>query len=78
MRKYFSPTETAAIGAVDKEIAQKHKEAENVARLYRRGLINDTQLIQSQRDFRGVYKNFLNQALEKMQETEGTGGQGKN
>lgn len=63
MRNYSSPTESAAIGAVDKELARMRKKAEEIKRLRQNGTLTRAQLIEARKNFKGIYRSILDEAL---------------
>ena len=70
MSYYSDPTANAAMGAVDKELNAKRKLAKQIARQYHEGWLSLRELEQARKEFRGLSRNFLRDALEK---TQGTG-----
>ena len=60
---YSDPTASAAIGAVDKEIARLKKRAKYLARLDRMGLLSPEQRRLAQRQFPGIYRRLLRNAF---------------
>lgn len=63
--KYISsnPTANAAIGAVDKELAQMRKEAARLKALKRQGRLSPAAQQAARRRFTGIYKRLLEEAL---------------
>ncbi len=65
MSNYRSdPTATAAIGAVDKEIRQMTKRAKRIKELRRRGLLTPEAEARARREFSGIFRSLLREALE--------------
>lgn len=62
---YFSnPTANAAIGSVDREIKMMRKRAEQIKRRRQNGLLTSQELAQARKQFVGIYRRFLREALE--------------
>lgn len=58
------PTANAAIGAVDKEIRLKAKRAKRIKELRQRGLLTPAAEAQARREFTGIFRHLLKEALE--------------
>ena len=58
-----NPTANAAIGAVDKELAQMRKEAARLKALKRQGRLLPDAEQAARRRFTGIYKRLLEEAL---------------
>ena len=58
-----NPTANAAIGAVDKELAQMRKEAARLKALKRQGRLLPAQEQAARQKFTGIYKRLLEEAL---------------
>ena len=63
MSYYSNPTANAAIGAVDKEIRIMRKRAKQLRQLRRRGLLTPEVLARARRDFVGIHRHLLREAL---------------
>ena len=63
MGHYSNPTENAAIGAVDKELRQMQKWAEQIRRCHRNHTLTDQELARARKAFVGIYRRFLLEAL---------------
>ena len=61
---YRNPTENQAIGAVDKEIRRMQQKAQTLKRLRRCGRLTPEMEVQARREFVGIYRRFLREALE--------------
>ncbi len=65
MSNYYSnPTANSAIGAVDKELNRMRKKARQLRALHRRGALTPQMEAQARREFVGIYRRFLKEALE--------------
>lgn len=64
MSHYSNPTANAAIGSVDREIKMMRKRAEQIKRRRQKGLLTAQELAQARRQFVGIYRRFLREALE--------------
>ena len=64
MSHFSNPTANAAIGSVDREIKMMRKRAEQIKRRREKGLLTPQELEQARREFVGIYKRFLREALE--------------
>lgn len=60
----YRKTENAAIGAVDREIRLMRKQAEQIRSLRKNGLLTPEQETRARRQFVGIYRRFLLEALE--------------
>ena len=58
------PTANAAIGAVDKELARMVKRAEKIRRLRRQGRFAPEDEAKARKEFVGIYRRLLNDALK--------------
>ena len=65
MSHYSNPTEHAAIGAVDRELKQMRKKAQQLKLRRRRGLLTPEEEAAARRQFIGIYRPLLLEALEK-------------
>lgn len=65
MSHYSNPTENAAIGAVDRELKQMRKKAQQLKLRRRRGLLTPEEEAAARRQFIGIYRPLLLEALEK-------------
>lgn len=64
MSHYSNPTENAAIGAVDREIRFMRKRAQEIRRRRRQGLLTPRELALARKQFVGIYRRFLLEALK--------------
>lgn len=64
MSHYSNPTANAAIGAVDREIKQMRKRAEQIKRRRKNGQLTNEELVLARKQFVGIYARFLREALE--------------
>ncbi len=62
-RRLSDPTANNAIGSIDRELNKKRKEAAKIARLYRDGKLTSAELAEARKQFRGICRNFLTDAL---------------
>ena len=58
------PTANTALGAIDREIREKRKQARIAARMIRSGRLSAEQEYSLRRGFTGIYRRFLEEALE--------------
>ena len=64
MSYYRDPTANAAIGTVDREIKLMRKRAAEIKRRRLRGQLSAEELVKARRQFVGIYRRFLREALE--------------
>lgn len=64
MSYYSDPTANAAIGTVDREIRRLRKRAEQIRRRRQKGLLTKQEEEDARREFVGIYRRFLMDALE--------------
>lgn len=65
MSNYRSdPTANAAIGAVDKELNRMRKRAQEIRRLRLQGRFTPAEEMKARRQFIGIYRRLLNEALK--------------
>jgi len=64
MNHFSNPTANAAIGSVDREIKMMRKRAEQIKRRRQKGLLTPQELAQARKQFVGIYRRFLREALE--------------
>ena len=64
MSYYSNPTENAAIGAVDREIRMMRKRAEQIRIRRRKGLLTAEEVALARKQFTGIYRRFLLEALK--------------
>ena len=64
MNYYSNPTANAAIGSVDREIRRLRKRAKQLRYRHKRGLLTPQELAQAEKEFVGIYRRFLREALE--------------
>jgi len=64
MNHFSNPTANAAIGSVDREIKMMRKRAEQIKRRRQNGLLTPQELAQARKQFVGIYRRFLQEALE--------------
>lgn len=60
---YANPTANAAIGSVDRQLRQMQKRADQIRSRRRRGLLTQKELAAARRQFVGIYRRLLNEAL---------------
>ena len=65
MNHFSNPTANAAIGSVDREIKMMRKRAEQIKRRRQNGLLTPQELAQARKQFVGIYRRFLREALEE-------------
>ena len=58
------PTANTAIGAVDKELGRMRKRAEEIRRLHRQGRFTPEDEAAARKQFVGIYRRLLKEALE--------------
>ena len=63
MSYYSNPTANAAIGTVDREIRMMRRRAEEIRRRRRKGLLTPQEEALARREFTGIYRRFLLEAL---------------
>ena len=63
MSYYSNPTANAAIGTVDREIRMMRKRAEQIRRRRQKGLLTPGEEALARREFVGIYRRFLLEAL---------------
>lgn len=63
MSYYSNPTANAAIGAVDKELRLMRKKAKRLKQLRQLGLLIPQAEAAARREFTGIYRRFLEEAL---------------
>jgi hypothetical protein len=61
---YSDPTANAAIGTVDREIRRLRKRAEQIRRRRQKGFLTKQEEEDARREFVGIYRRFLLEALE--------------
>lgn len=64
MSYYSDPTANAAIGAVDREIRMMRRRAEQIRHRRQKGLLTPEEEARARRQFVGIYRRFLREALE--------------
>lgn len=62
---YSNPTANAAIGAVDREINRMRKKAARLKNLQQQGKLTDRELNRARKEFTGIYRRILLEALEE-------------
>lgn len=65
MSHYSNPTENAAIGTVDRELRQMRKRAARLKERSQKGLLTPQELVRAKREFIGIYRPLLREALGK-------------
>lgn len=63
MSYYSDPTANAAIGAVDKELRLMRRKAARIRELHRQGRLTAQEELQARRQFVGIYRRLLEEAL---------------
>lgn len=61
---YRDPTANQAIGSVDKEISRMRRKAQKLKELRRSGRLTPELEAQARREFVGIYRRILREALE--------------
>ena len=65
MSNYRSdPTANAAIGAVDRELKQMRKRAEQIRARHRKGLLTRQEELNARMQFTGIFRHLLREAVE--------------
>ena len=64
MSYYSNPTANAAIGSVDQELRLLKKWAKQIRKRRQLGLLTQEEIARAQKQFVGVYRRFLKEALE--------------
>ena len=64
MSYYSNPTANAAIGSVDRELRLLKKWAKQIRKRRQLGLLTQEEIARAQKQFVGVYRRFLKEALE--------------
>lgn len=64
MSHYSNPTENAAVGTVDRELKRLQKLAKRIRQRNRMGLLTAEELADARKQFVGIYRRFLREALE--------------
>lgn len=64
MSYYSNPTANAAIGSVDRELRLLKKWAKQIRKRHQLGLLTQEEIARAQKQFVGVYRRFLKEALE--------------
>lgn len=64
MSYYANPTANAAIGAVDRELKMMRKRAGQIKARRRKGLLTAEEEAKARREFAGIYRHLLREALE--------------
>ncbi len=62
---YSNPTANAAMGAVDREINRMRKKAARLKNLQQQGKLTDRELNRARKEFTGIYRRILLEALEE-------------
>lgn len=62
---YSNPTANAAIGAVDREIHRLRKKAARLKALRQQGKLTRQELESARKEFTGIYRRILREALEE-------------
>ena len=63
MNHFSNPTANAVIGSVEREIKMMRKRAEQIKRRRQNRLLTPQELAQAQKQFVGIYRRFLREAL---------------
>lgn len=64
MANYSDPTAAQALGPINREFSRLEKKAKRLRKLYDEGKITREDLEREQRQFRGIYRNVLQIALQ--------------
>ena len=59
------PTANAAIGAIDRELRQKARQAERLREKKRRGELTPEEEREARRNFTGIFRHLLEEALNQ-------------
>lgn len=63
MSHYSNPTESAAIGAVDRELKKMRNRAKQIKLLLQKNLMTDEEFAKAAREFTGIYRSVLREVL---------------
>lgn len=71
MANYYSdPTANAAVSSIEKDMKRMARTAEKIAARYKKGIISLDELEMAEKQFTGIYRNLLRNALIKAEEKE--------
>ena len=65
MNYYSDPTASKAIGNIDREFSKQTKKAKRLCDLYKKGKLSAEALNNARKEFKGLYRYVLDNALEK-------------
>jgi len=68
MSYYSDPTANMAIGNVNREFSKLTKKAKKIRKDFMEGKISAEALERKQKEFRGIYRNILNNILNEEKE----------
>ena len=63
MHNYSDPTASMAIGNINREFTKQVKKAKQLSQLYREGKLSAADLEKARSQFKGIYRNVLDNAL---------------
>lgn len=70
MYYYSDPTAAAAMGNINREYSALVKKAKRLRKLYRSGKLTEAELNQARAQFKGLFKNVLDQVLSEEPDEE--------
>ena len=68
MYYYSDPTQSKALGNLNREFSRLEKKAKKLKKLFSEGKISEKDLEKAQTEFRGIYKNVLFMVLNEKQD----------
>lgn len=70
MNYYSDPTAAAAMGNINREYSALVKKAKSICKRYRAGKLTEAELNQARAQFKGLFKNVLDQVLSEESDEE--------
>ena len=70
MYYYSDPTAAAAMGNINREYSALVKKAKRIRKRYRSGKLTEAELNQARTQFKGLFKNVLDQVLSEEPDEE--------
>ena len=64
MRHFSDPTANSAIGSIDRQIRLMRRRAGQIRQRRKKGLLTSQELAQARKEFTGIYRRILLEALE--------------
>lgn len=64
MANYSDPTADQALGSINREFSRLEKKAKRIAELYQKGLLSEEALKEAGRQFTGIFRYVLINALK--------------